>query len=172
MRLLKGKADFWITVGAVLGILALAAILVTLAVFVGKFGAATDANTALTKHSIAVGNRHHKQTSQQDDEIAAILKQHSALLNQIKVLQQQNQALGNQHTADIANESQLLMSNLAADGDLNLLGVYIAESNLANCTNSAAAAKAAGATVVPCPPLPKITSLPTTTTTTTTEPPK
>lgn len=152
MRLLKGKEDFWITVGAVLGILVVVAILVSLVVVGMKFVSATNANTALTKHSIAVGNGHHRSTAKKEQEIIA--------------LQKANHALGEQHSADIANASQLLMSNLQADSELNALGVYIAESNLANCANSAASARASGAKVTPCPPLPKITSLPTTTTTT------
>lgn len=119
-----------------------------LIVIVGLSGVAygiTEAHTnaQLTAKSITVSNRHHNASAAQQAQIISLGKQN-------KTLNEENNKLLTEHSADIANESQLLMGIKAADGELAAFAAWIVSVNMDIC----------GGLHLSCPPPPSIAVLP------------
>lgn len=93
-------------------------------------------NGKLAQHAVDVSNRNHAKSAAQNAEILGLVKKVSALQDQ--------------HTADIANESQLLMGIKSADGELGQFAAWIISVNVSIC----------GGLNLSCPPVPNLAPLP------------
>lgn len=93
-------------------------------------------NGQLVQKSITVSNRNHAKSATVSAETQRLVKKVSALQDQ--------------HDADIANESQLLMGIKAADAELGQFAAWIISVNVSIC----------GGLHLTCPPIPNFAPLP------------